>query len=77
MKDNETRAWRDWKMTCYTVLVVALLVTVVHLVVGGVGVKYRIGGLVTCGLHKQTSDISCISSNVSAQAQPPIDPAVM
>ena len=32
MKDNETRAWRDWKMTCYTVLVIALLVTVAHVV---------------------------------------------
>jgi hypothetical protein len=43
----------------------------------GGGVKYRIGGLVTCGLRKQTSNISCISSNVRAQAQSPIDPAVM
>jgi t-SNARE complex subunit (syntaxin) len=34
VKDNETRAWRDWKMTCYTVLVIALLLTVAHVVSG-------------------------------------------
>lgn len=35
VKNNETRAWQDLKMTCYTMLVIALLVTVVHVVVGG------------------------------------------
>lgn len=35
MGDNETRAWQAWKMTCGTVLVIALLLTVIHLVVGG------------------------------------------
>ncbi len=35
VKDNETRAWQVWKATCYTMLVIALLVTVVHVVVGG------------------------------------------
>ncbi len=34
MKDNETRAGQTWKTTCYTMLVIALLVTVVHVVVG-------------------------------------------
>lgn len=32
--DNETRAWQAWKITCGTVLVIALLLTVVHLVMG-------------------------------------------
>lgn len=32
VKDNETRAWQVWKATCYTILVIALLVTVVHVV---------------------------------------------
>ena len=34
MKNHETRAWRNWKITCYTVMVIALLVTVSHLVLG-------------------------------------------
>ncbi len=34
MGDNETRAWQAWKITCGTVLVIALLLTVVHLVMG-------------------------------------------
>jgi hypothetical protein len=34
VKDDETRAWRDWKTTCYTVLLIALLVTAAHVVVG-------------------------------------------
>lgn len=34
MKDDETRAWRAWKITCCAVLVIALVVTVVHAVVG-------------------------------------------
>ncbi len=34
MGDDETRAWQAWKMTCGTVLVIALLLTVVHIVVG-------------------------------------------
>lgn len=34
MNDNETRAWKDWKMTFYGVLIVALVATVVHVVVG-------------------------------------------
>jgi hypothetical protein len=35
MKDDETRAWRGWKATFYGVLIIALLVTVAHLVLGG------------------------------------------
>jgi hypothetical protein len=34
MKDNETQAWQAWKITCYTVLVIALLITIAHVVVG-------------------------------------------
>jgi len=34
MKDNETRAWQAWKTTCYTMLAIALLLTVVHVVLG-------------------------------------------
>lgn len=34
MKDNETQAWQGWKITCYTVLVIALVVTVAHLAFG-------------------------------------------
>jgi t-SNARE complex subunit (syntaxin) len=34
VKNHETRAWRSWKITCYTVMVIALLVTVAHLVLG-------------------------------------------
>jgi hypothetical protein len=34
VKNNETRAWQAWKTTCYTTLVIALLLTVVHVVVG-------------------------------------------
>jgi len=32
---NDTRAWQAWKMTCYTVLIIALVITVVHVVFGG------------------------------------------
>lgn len=35
MNDNDTRAWQAWKMTCYTVLIIALAITVVHVVYGG------------------------------------------
>lgn len=35
VENNETRAWQAWKMTCGTVLVIALVLTVMHLVVGG------------------------------------------
>ena len=34
VEDNEMRAWRAWKITCCTVLVLALLVTAVHIVAG-------------------------------------------
>jgi hypothetical protein len=34
MKDSETQSWQAWKITCYTVLVIALLITVVSVVVG-------------------------------------------
>lgn len=34
MTDNEMRGWQAWKATCYTVLVIALLVTVAHMVLG-------------------------------------------
>ena len=34
MKDNETREWQEWKTTFCVVLIVALLVTVAHVVVG-------------------------------------------
>jgi hypothetical protein len=35
VNDNDTRAWQAWKMTCYTVLIIALVITVVHVVFGG------------------------------------------
>lgn len=34
VNDDDTRAWQAWKITCGTVLVIALLLTVVHLVMG-------------------------------------------
>lgn len=34
VEDHETQAWQAWKITCGTVVVIALLLTVVHLVVG-------------------------------------------
>jgi hypothetical protein len=35
MKDNETQAWQALKITCYTVLVVALLATIAHVALWG------------------------------------------
>jgi hypothetical protein len=35
VNDNETQAWQAWKMTLYTVLIIALLITVVHVAMGG------------------------------------------
>jgi len=34
MKDNETQAWQVWKITFCVVVIVALLITVAHVVVG-------------------------------------------
>lgn len=34
MNNNETRAWQAWKTTFCVVLIVALLITVAHAVVG-------------------------------------------
>lgn len=34
MKDNETQAWQVWKITFGVVVIVALLITVAHVVVG-------------------------------------------
>jgi|GEM_PF-3504531 hypothetical protein len=34
MNDNETREWQIWKMTFCVVGIVALLITVAHVVVG-------------------------------------------
>ena len=34
MKDNETQAWQVWKITFCAVVIVALLITAAHVVVG-------------------------------------------
>lgn len=34
MKDNETREWQVWKITFCVVVIVALFITVAHVVVG-------------------------------------------
>jgi hypothetical protein len=34
VKNHETRAWQAWKTTYYTVLVIALFITVAHVIVG-------------------------------------------
>lgn len=35
VKDNETQAWQAWKITWYTVPVIALLATVAHVALWG------------------------------------------
>ncbi|QPD02369.1 MAG: hypothetical protein Nkreftii_000143 [Candidatus Nitrospira kreftii] len=34
MKDNETQAWQAWKIAFCVVVIVALFITVAHVVVG-------------------------------------------
>jgi len=34
MNDSERRAWQAWKVTCYTVVVIALAATIAHVLFG-------------------------------------------